>query len=115
MGELLVCGEIVFDSPPGSLSGATIWIRLEDTSLADAPAEVVSERVLTDLPARLAVDERIPFSLCGPEPDPTASYSLNVHVDLQGQGKINPGDYINMASYPVLTFGYPDYVKTSPS
>ena len=110
MGEPLVRGEIVFDSPPETLTGATIWIRLEDTSMADMFSEVVVERALADLPAKLAADERIPFSLCGPTPDPRTSYSLSVHVDLRSSGQLDHGDYVNVASYPVLTFGYPSFV-----
>ncbi len=110
MDQPLVHGEIVFEPTPSNLSGAKIYVRLEDTSLADAPSRVVSERVLTDLSARLTEKDSIPFVLYGQQPDPRASYSVSVHVDVRGRGKVSPGDYINTESCPVLTFGYPDRV-----
>jgi uncharacterized protein (DUF2141 family) len=39
-----------------------------------------------------------------------ARYAVSVHIDVDGNGKINSGDFINMESYPVLTYGYPDNI-----
>ena len=36
---------------------------------------------------------------------------LEVHVDVDNDGKISVGDYINMESYPVLTYGNPNYIS----
>ena len=110
MSEPLVRGEIVFDSPPSGLAGAKVQIRLEQTSLVEMPAQVVSERILKDLPAKLVEGRKIPFVLYGPQPIPRERYTVSVHVDMQGDGRIRVGDYINMQSYPVLTFGHPEQV-----
>lgn len=107
MEEPLVRGKIVFDPVPEDLSGATVYVRLEDTSLADAPSRVVAEQVLTHVPARVTTNDTVPFTLYGQQPDPRANYSVSVHVDMHSSGKIRQGDYINTESYPVLTFGYP--------
>ena len=34
-------------------------------------------------------------------------YAIRVHIDVDNNGKINPGDFVNMQSYPVITHGYP--------
>jgi uncharacterized lipoprotein YbaY len=104
----LISGKIVFDTMPENFSEAEIYVRLEDTSLADAPSRVVAEQVLTDVPARVTAEGAIPFTLYIQQSDPRANYSVSVHVSMHGKGKtIRHGDYTNTASHPVLTFGYP--------
>ncbi len=110
MNKPLVHGEIVFDPAPADLSGVKVYIRLEDTSLADGPSRVVSEQVLTDVPARVVAKGSLPFTLYGEQADPRTRYSVSVHVDMQSNGRISHGDYINTESYPVLTYGYPNRI-----
>jgi uncharacterized lipoprotein YbaY len=106
----LLRGEVLFDAPPPDLAAATIHVRVEDTSLADAESRVVAEQVLRQPPPELEAGEGIPFVLRVPEIDPRASYSVSVHVAFHDTDRIRTGDYINMESHPVLTHGYPDRV-----
>ena len=100
-------GEIVFGLPvPEDLSKAVAYVRLEDTSLADAPSRVVSGQRLMRLPERLTTAGITPFNLHARRPDPKSTYSVSVHVDVDRDGKVSMGDYINTESYPVLTFGH---------
>ncbi|MBN1148526.1 MAG: hypothetical protein JXA78_14805 [Anaerolineales bacterium] len=110
MCEALVRGEIVFDPPPLDLAGAKAFIRLEQTSLADMPSQVICEQILCDLAAKMVEGRKLPFAMYGSLVNPRERYTLSVHIDLQGDGSIRAGDYINMQSYPVLTFGYPTQV-----
>ena len=48
----------------------------------------------------------IPFTLKVVEVDARATYTIRVLVDRDGDGRISRGDYISMASYPVLTRGH---------
>jgi hypothetical protein len=41
------------------------------------------------------------------EVDPLVCYTVRVHVDLDGDGRVSTGDYLSTASYPVLTSGHP--------
>lgn len=107
----LVTGEILFAQEAHSFSGATVYVRLEDVSLADAPARVVAEQVISDLSYEAGSQAKLEFRLDGEIPDERASYSVCVHVDLNGDEKVSRGDYISMESYPVLTFGYPKQVS----
>jgi uncharacterized lipoprotein YbaY len=102
---------IVFDYPQPELSGATVYIRLEDTSLADAASQIVSKQVLAD-PAEHVTSEGIPFALPGGQTDfnPRRRYSVSVHIDMDSSGDVSYGDYISMESNPVLTFGHSDQV-----
>ena len=63
----LVRGTIVFESSRPELTGATVYVRLEDVSLADAPAEVVSEQVIGNPAERASAKRsRLPFLIVGP-------------------------------------------------
>jgi uncharacterized lipoprotein YbaY len=106
----IVKGEILFEEDMDSFSKATVRVYLEDVSLLDAPSKVVAEQVIPNISHEKGTEERLEFALYGEIPDERASYSIHVHVDLQGDEEIQRGDYITMQSYPVLTFGYPDTV-----
>ncbi len=107
----LVEGEIIFDERISPFSGATVYLRLEDVSLLDAPSRVISEEVIKNVSYRGDAQNRLRFTLEGEIPDQKAHYAVRVHVDLDGDGKVSSGDYITMESYPVLTFGHPNHVS----
>lgn len=102
-----VQGEIVF---PGEVPAraAAVYIRVEDVSYSDAPAQKIAEEVLRDV--RISSDGRLAFSLPIGELRPTGDYSVRVHVDVDGDGQISPGDFISVQRHPVLTYGRPDQV-----
>jgi uncharacterized lipoprotein YbaY len=106
----LVHGEVVFDETAQSFSGATVTIRLEDVSRADAPAQIVAEQILPDVSHTAGSPTQLPFAIEGTIPDERARYAVRVHVDVDGDGQLGPGDYMNMESYPVLTYGNPNRV-----
>ena len=111
MGKPLVTGEIHFAQKPQLPSDAKAYVRLLDTSMADAPSRLVAETVLKDISQQANLGNPIPFALDGDPPDERRSYTISVLVDLDGDGKVSPGDFINTQSYPVLTFGYPNKVS----
>jgi hypothetical protein len=88
-------------------SGATVHVRVEDVSRADAAATLVAEAILP-LRSPLAAGAELPFSLAIPDVDERARYSVRVHVDTTGSGDITAGDRISTVAHPVLTQGNPD-------
>ena len=108
-----VRGEVRFEAGAPPFGGATAYVRLEDVTAADAPAVVVAEEVLRDVAFDPEADDNVTFVLEGGAPDPRASYSVRVHVDLDGDGEVSRGDFISTESYPVLTYGYPDRVSVT--
>jgi hypothetical protein len=95
-----VTGRIVFGDDAPTLTGVRVFIRLEDTTYADAPARAVAERMIE----AVAYDggaSGIPFSLDVPAVAGRVRLTLQVLVDVDGDGKATPGDYINMVSVPV--------------
>jgi len=111
MGKPLVSGEIVFAERPELPPDATAYVRLLDTSAADAPSSKIAEQVLKNIAKKANQGEAIPFAINGKIESERASYTLSVLVDLDGDGEISQGDFINMQSYPVLTFGFPNRVS----
>lgn len=109
MNPVEVTGTIVFRPPPPPLAGATASIWLEDVTLADAPARVVARQTLATIPDDAAAGG-LGFRLPCPAPDLRTRYTVRVHVDLDGDGRVSPGDYLSTASHPVLTFGHPDRI-----
>lgn len=111
MGKPLVSGEIHFAQKPQLPSDAKAYVRLLETSMADAPSRLVAEVVLQDISQEANLGNPIPFALNGDLQDERGSYTISVLVDLDDDGRASPGDFINMQSYPVLTFGYPSEVS----
>ncbi len=107
----LVEGKITFEQGVQPFTGATMHVRLEDVSVADAPARVVAEDTRRDVSFDPQSEESLKFAIEGAEPDLKASYSVRAHIDLDGDGQVSRGDFISMQSYPVLTFGYPRQVS----
>jgi putative lipoprotein len=105
-----VTGEIVLPSgelPPGAV---TVRAKVEDVSRADAPSVVVGEQVQT---LHLAAGTVLPFAIDVPEDavDERHRYSVSVHVDASGSGRLEQGDLLTTQSYPVMTGGHPTQVR----
>jgi uncharacterized lipoprotein YbaY len=110
-----VIGEISWQGQPGIEPHARLYVRLIDATEADRPSRTVAETVINPSgtaanPA--AVGTRgIPFVLALQSVDPRRRYIVAAHLDLDGDGKVSPGDQINAQSYPVLTMGNTDRVQ----
>jgi uncharacterized lipoprotein YbaY len=111
----LVKGEISFDqNNVKSFSGATIYVHLEDVTMQDAPSKLISQQIIENVSyngssvAGHHHQKKIKFALFGHMVvDVQRLYAVSVHIDVDNNGKINSGDFINMESYPVITHGYP--------
>jgi uncharacterized lipoprotein YbaY len=108
----IVKGEIVFDNSLNFSPKSTIYVRLEDVTMIDSHSEVISEQIIRGANHQDNSNSKINFEIQGMICD-KHSYIVSVHADLDGDGNISKGDFINMQSYPVLTHGYPNYVSVS--
>ena len=86
-------------------TAATVRIRVEDVTRADAGAVVAGEQVLHGVFLR-----GLRFEVPVDDVDPDARYVVRVHVDLAGTGVLSAGDLLTTQSVPVLTRGAPDTV-----
>jgi uncharacterized lipoprotein YbaY len=100
-------GQVVFDDSTQSFDGATLYVSLEDTTMADESAVIIARQVTQDVAYDAHARNTLPFAFDGVVPDERAHYTVRVLVDLDGDGKISKGDFINVQSYPVMTRGAP--------
>lgn len=112
-GTTTVRGQVVL--PGVELAGETadFIIQVEDVSRADAPSTVVGEQRIPRVALKSGM--ALPFTVEIPADRiiPNHNYSVRVHVDLSGSGKVEKADLITMQSYPVLTQGHGNEVNVS--
>jgi uncharacterized lipoprotein YbaY len=109
----MVCGNIVFSPQPdpGIFDQMVIYIYLEDTSYADAPAQVITSVTIDHISQESRGNARVPFAIRSMPPEGKGRYSLRVHADVDGDGKVSRGDYITKTSYPVRIRGSPQRLE----
>ena len=108
MSERVVSGRVIFPPEAQSVEAAAVRVQVLDVSLADAPSSVAGEVVLHHVsipPGGSSLEFSVPV-----EPQEAASYTVWVHVDVQGDGQLRPGDLVSTGSHPVLTRGQPERV-----
>ena len=110
MSKPVVKGEIKFAGKPDLPASAKTYVRLLNTSLADAPSAIVAEQVIDHTARFVSKGEKVAFILEPNSIDERDTYVVSVLVDIDGDGKVSVGDYISMQSYPVLTYGSPSEV-----
>jgi hypothetical protein len=103
----LVKGEIMFEEEAPPFTGATMYVYLENITVADSASEVVADYVERDIAFDPKTTKVLSFAIDGKALDPRASYAVRVHIDIDGDRKVSQGDFINTQSYPVITFGHP--------
>jgi hypothetical protein len=96
-----IAGRIVFGEDARPFQDATVDIVLEDTTYADARADPVARVVLRGA-SHDGSTRAIPFALPRPPAVPGRSYTLRVLVDVDGDGRLGPGDYRNAESVSIL-------------
>jgi putative lipoprotein len=91
-----VSGEITFQGDSGIPDDATITVQIQDTSLADAPAEVIGEQVITDA-SEFPVTYEVSY-----DPDQIVdnhTYTMSARVTAADDTLL----YINDTAIPVIT------------
>ena len=113
MPSAAVEGKITFEENAVAFSGAMMHIHLEKVTYTDAASEIIasySRQEVSHNPQNRDSDV-LRFKLEVSDLNPQDDYSIRAHIDLDRDGRISRGDYINMQSYPVLTRGHPSEVS----
>lgn len=105
--KALVAGEVVLDTNAKPFTNARLQVRLLDTSLADAPAKLIAEYVKEGVSS----GDLLSFEIHGEKPDPRVRCTVQASIDVDGDGKTSPGDYVSTQSYPVINHGHTSVVK----
>ena len=108
--ETRVYGTIKVSEPDVKFDDATVYVRIIDASMQDAPSILLTMQVIQNasydsnsnnkmirfsIPITFDVQER-------------RDYYVSAHVDLDGDKSASSGDYVTMTSYPVLANGFLD-------
>jgi uncharacterized lipoprotein YbaY len=103
----VIKGKIIFKDKASSFTGATLYAYLEDVSLADAASVVLGKYVERNVNFNGETSAFLSFKIEYKDLDFRNRYEIRVHIDVDGDGEVSKGDFINMQSYPVITRGYP--------
>ena len=97
---MLVEGLLQFGENTQPFADATVRVVVEDTTYADAPSQVVARASWSEV-AFAGGTGQVPFRVERPSAEPSRVYTLRVHVDMNGSGRLETGDYINAESVRV--------------
>ncbi len=97
---MLITGEVEFTDVDEPVRDATLRIRLQDVGRADGVDETVHEQILSSVSVSGPVD-RVGFALDVPALDPRGIYAIEAHLDLDGTGAVEVGDYRTMEHFGV--------------
>jgi len=109
--ETIIKGELQFEDRVVSFTNATMCVYLENVSVADASSEIAGyyERKNVNFPNDKS--KTLSFEISGRDLDEHENYAVRVHIDIDRDGNVSKGDFINMQSYPVVTFGHPRQIS----
>lgn len=99
-GATSISGTIEFRDVREPALNATVYVRVQDASRADASALTVAEQVLRGVNI-IPGAPPIPFTVDGIPQNPRARYVVRVHADVDGDGRVSRGDYVSTQSHPV--------------
>jgi hypothetical protein len=94
----IISGVITFPEETPAFSSATVYVRLEDTSRADAPAQTALQSVQRSVRYSGGT---LPFSIEGKLPETGQTLTIRVHVSMSGSSDFQRGDYINKRAYRI--------------
>jgi hypothetical protein len=98
---LLILGKIEFPSEDDAFSDATLNVTVQDTQEADARARILCKQVVGNVTRVRGSSEALRFAVECDSVRKSPFVTVSVLVDLDGDGCISRGDYINTESYPV--------------
>jgi hypothetical protein len=99
----LIEGEVLLPPDAHSFSDATLIAELQDTREADVAARVLARHVQRGISYDSVRPEPLHFSLPLSASVSAPGITVSVLLDLDGDGHITRGDYINMRSYSVTS------------
>lgn len=107
LSSKVVHGTINADSLDVQFEDVTVYVQLVDASLQDVSSILLGEQILENVnyDSRLryaGILFSIPIEF---EIHESATYHVSAHADIDGDGQTSKGDWISMASHPVLSHG----------
>jgi uncharacterized lipoprotein YbaY len=97
---MIVTGVIECTDVVEPVSDATLHIRLQDVSGADASAEVLADQVIRGI-SLSPPGESVAFAFEVPALEPRGIYAIEAHLDVTGSGEVAVGDFLTMEHFGV--------------
>lgn len=91
-------GTVSFEEQNISISNATAYVTIEDTSIADASSAVVEEQIISGISINGA-NNTFQYEVATSKLEEGKNYSLSVHIDIDGDGNVSQADYITTRQY----------------
>jgi hypothetical protein len=107
----LIEGEILLPPDAHSFSDATLIVKLQDTREADVPARILARHIQPGISYDPMRPKPVHFSVILADSASAPGVTVSVLLDLDGDGCITRGDYINVESYPVTADSAPLRVR----
>jgi putative lipoprotein len=98
---MMITGQVIFNKDTPVFKSAVMYVRLENVTFADAPSKTVSEYIEQNVSYDAHSSNTLQFKLQAECSDPSETFAIRVHIDLDCDGKVSRGDYITMRSYPI--------------
>lgn len=92
-------GTIEFVGATEPITGERLYIRLEDLSRPDLGKRRITERMIPNFATDASDPGRYRYIFSYQEPRPFGEYAVEVHLDVDGSGDVNRGDYVTTAKY----------------
>jgi uncharacterized lipoprotein YbaY len=91
-----VFGSVLLPKDDRALRSASIRVRIEDVSRADAAAQLLGELVIAAISDAEVEQGRVPFEieLDDRAASDRAALTIRAHVDVDADGKVGPGDFV---------------------
>ena len=105
-----VYGTIRVGEPGVKFDDATVYVRIIDASMQDAPSILLTMQIIENMSYDSNNDDkRIRFSIpITFDVQERRDYYVSAHADLDGDKCASSGDYVTMTAYPVLANGFSD-------
>jgi hypothetical protein len=100
-GRVLLLVEVVAEGLERPPVGAPLRLEVRDTSLADVEAPLVAEKRAAVAGERSNWLQNVELEIPDASVDPRSRLTAFVHVDVDRDDAMSPGDYITTRAYPV--------------
>ncbi|GIZ52838.1 hypothetical protein [Noviherbaspirillum aridicola] len=96
-----IYGEAALDAVPAAIDNATLFLRVEDCTRADACALTIVEHRIAGISRAAGNTDPVQFALMLPAPPAGPGWTLRASLCQDPSGNLRQGDYVSNRRYAV--------------